>query len=123
MTTQLSTELITHRVKIKGEGTRYITRKTAESIYSQLIDESTKTVNISNPDTLAYFSKYKTDIELYPLDSEERTLEDSLHFSGLKQAQKEQIRISISNRKKEGRTTSPEQLQAMIEKMRSEWFI
>jgi hypothetical protein len=120
MTTQLSTELITHRVKIKGEGTRYITRKTAEDIYSQLTDLNTKTVNIANDDTLAYFSKYKTDIELYPLDQEERTLEDSLHFSGLKQAQKEQIRLAISNRKKEGRTTSQEQLQAMIEKMRSE---
>jgi hypothetical protein len=114
MTTQLSTELITHKLKIKWEGTKYISKKLAESIFSQLADVNTKSVNISNPATLTYFSKYKSEIELYPLWDDEKTLEDTLYLNWFSEAQRAYFRGIWEQRIKDNKSTSKIVLDEMI---------
>ena len=121
--TQLSTEVLTHRLKIKWEGTRYITRKLAEHIFQQLSDQNSKTVTISNPKTLTYFQKYKTEVELFELKVEERSFEDMLHNAGLKEHEKDYIRSVWEERKKERKSTSDAVLQEMLRVYKSKWDI
>jgi hypothetical protein len=40
----------------------------AESLYKQLEDDNKKTVIIKNPKTLTFMSKYKSEVEILPLD-------------------------------------------------------
>lgn len=101
MSYELSTELITHKLKIKGQDTRYITEKIAKSLYEQLEDDSKKTVTIKNPKTFTFMSKYKSEVEILPLDWEDSSFEDKLYLSWLKESQKIQVREIWENRKKE----------------------
>ena len=120
--TQLSTEIFTHRLKIKWEWVKYITRKLAEWIFEQLSDPNTKTVVISNPKTLTYFQKYKTEVELFELKWEERGFEDTLHHQGLRESDKEYIRWIWTQRKKENKSTSDTVLIELIEKYKQRGF-
>ena len=101
MWTELSTELITHKLQIKGESTRYISKETAEMIFSQLTDESLTRVNIINQKTLTYISAYKWDVRLTPIEWEEKNFEDTLFASCLSHEKKERVRIMWNNRKNE----------------------
>lgn len=120
--TQLSTEVFTHRLKIKWEWTKYITRKLAESIFTQLNDPNSKTVVISNPKTLTYFQKYKTEVELFELKGEERSFEDTLHEQWLNEAEKDYIRGLWSQRKKDNKSTSNTILLDIIEKYKKRGY-
>lgn len=112
--TQLSTEIFTHSLKIKWEWIHYIKKELAKSIYEQLNDPNTKTVTISNPKTLTYFQKYKTEVELRELKGEEKGFEDTLHQEGLNEAQKDYIREVWNQRKKDRKSTSNEVLLELI---------
>ena len=65
--TQISTQVFTHLLKIKGFPNKPITEKFAKHIYDQLVDTNTKTVVIANPETLTHITRYKNDIELLKL--------------------------------------------------------
>ncbi|RKW20847.1 hypothetical protein D8B46_08695, partial [Candidatus Gracilibacteria bacterium] len=52
--TELSADVITYKLKIKGEGTKYVTKKFAESLFEQIADQTKQTITIVNPKTLAY---------------------------------------------------------------------
>ena len=121
--TQLSTEIFTHSLKIKWEWIHYIKKELAKSIYEQLNDPNTKTVTISNPKTLTYFQKYKTEVELFELKVEERSFEDMLHNAGLKEHEKDYIRSVWEERKKERKSTSDAVLQEMLRVYKSKWDI
>ena len=101
MSKELSTELVTHKLIISWVWIKYITKKFAENIFSQLIDEKTKTVKISNPSNFTYLEKYKNDVQLFPLDDEEKSTEDIIALSWLSQIKKEEVRGIIEERKKE----------------------
>jgi len=45
-----------------------VTKKFAESLFEQILDQTKQTITIVNPKTLAYVTKYKSEIELIPLD-------------------------------------------------------
>lgn len=98
MTQALSTDVATHKLKIKWMETKYITRKLAENIFAQILDESKSSITILNPENLTFISKYKNDVELIPLEWEERTIEDKLVW--LSDSKKEKIRLTIIDRKK-----------------------
>ena len=120
--TQLSTEVFTHSLKIKWEWTRSISRKLAESIFMQLDDPDTKTVTIKNTNTLTYFQKYKTEVELRELKWEERSFEDTLHHAGLKDNEKDYIRELWKQRKKDRQNTSNTALIDIIEKYKERGY-
>ena len=115
--TQISTEIVTHKLKIKWEWTKYITRKVAESIFSQLTD-SWNTISIVNPQTLTYIQKYKSEVELSPLDNETQTLEETLATHWLTESQKEEVRNLIKIRKEEYKTTSNWVLENIIKSIK-----
>jgi len=99
MTQELSTEVITHKLKIRGQEVRYITKLLAESLYKQLENESKQTVTIKNSKTLTFMTKYKTEVEILPLDKEEGNIEDILYTAWLNELQKNQVREIIKIRK------------------------
>ena len=84
------------------------------------MDENTKTVTITNSNTLTYISKYKSEVELTELQGEDKSFEDSLHHAGLKEHQKEYIRSIWEQRKKDRKTMSDTVLQAMIKTYKEE---
>lgn len=104
MSQELSTELITHKLKIKGEWVKYITRKFAENIYGQLIDKEKTNVIIANPKTLTFITKYKSEVDLIPLDKDSQSFEDTLYYSWLPEHKKELVREARELRKKENKT-------------------
>jgi len=123
MTTNLSTEVFSHRLKIKWDNTRYITRNLAENIFLQLTDEEKKTIVIVNHKTLTYVHKYKSEVELTELVWEDKTFEDTLHHNWFKEHQKDYIREIWKQRKKDNKSTSNTVLQAVIESYKRDWFV
>lgn len=113
MTTELSTEFITHKLIIKWETKpRYITNKVAQAIFQQLTDPNKNTVSIINYEKMSYLNKYKTEIELVELDTETRSFEDKLIW--LTATQKEKVRELRDDREKEWKRKNDMILQNII---------
>ena len=115
MSTEISTELITHKLILKGEGIKYIHKKLAENIFTQLADQNNKTITIVNPNTLLYLTKYRSEVSLIPLDEENKNIEDKLYLAWLKEDQKEKFRKIWSQRKKEWKTTGEISFKEVVE--------
>ena len=113
--TQLSTQVFTHLLKIKGFPNKPITEKFAKHIYDQLVDPNTKTVVIANPETLTHITRYKNDIELVKLWEGENMLEDMMHTYWLKEHEKDHFRKIWEDRKKERKSTSNEVMEKMLQ--------
>ena len=114
MKTELSTDLISHKLIIKWIWTKYITKTFAEWIFNQL-NWNEKTITIANQDNLTYIQKYRSEISLIPLDWEDKNIEDILYFSWLSESKKEQVRQIMSIRKKENKSISEGVLKQIIE--------
>lgn len=119
MSKELSTELITHKLVIKWIWNRYITKKFAKTIYEQLTEDKYKTVKIINPKTLTFIEKYKNEVELYPLDDEEKSIEDKIALSWLSNSKKEQLRLKIIDRKQNNLPITSWILDNIIEKIKN----
>lgn len=118
MSTELSTELVTHKLEIKGEPTRYITKKQAEYIFTQLTDKEKTQVEIISKETLTYLTPYKRDVKLIQLWAEDKTFEDKLILSWLWNTDKERVREIWNLRKKEGKAQTDWVLQNIIDSFR-----
>lgn len=118
---ELSTEVITHRLNVKGEEDKYITKKWAEFIYRQLTDENKNVIVISNPESLTYITRYKSEVNLIPLDWEKRSFEDTLFLSNLSNSQKEMVREIWESRGKEKKQRTNGILQNIISKVKGEF--
>ena len=114
-TKALSTDLITHKIKIKWEWVKYITKKFAENIFSQLNDQSKNTINIVNPRTLTYITKYKSEVDLIPLDQENKNFEDVIYMSWLTDTNKDVVRDIRLLRRKDRKSLSMVCLDQIIE--------
>lgn len=112
---ELSADVITHKLKIKWEWIKYVTKKFAESLFEQILDQTKQTITIINPKTLAYVTKYKSEIELIPLDWENSDFEDILYKNWLSERQKEEVREIWDLRKKEKRPRTNGILKNIIE--------
>ena len=112
---ELSSDVITHKLKIKWEWTKYVTKKFAESLFEQILDQTKQTITIVNPKTLAYVTKYKSEIELIPLDWENSDFEDILYRFWLSERQKEEVREIWDLRKKEKKPRTNGFLKNIIE--------
>jgi len=112
---ELSADVITHKLKIKWEWTKYVTKKFAESLFEQILDQTKQTITIINPKTLAYVTKYKSEIELIPLDWENSDFEDILYRFWLTESQKEEVREIWDLRKKEKKPRTNWVLKNIIE--------
>jgi len=97
---ELSSELITHKLKIKWEWIKYISNKVAESIFNQLSDQSKNTITIANTKNFTYITKYRSEIDLVPLDKENSNFEDLLYSNWLTESQKDRVREIRELRKK-----------------------
>ena len=113
--TELSADVITHKLKIKWEWTKYVTKKFAESLFEQISDQTKQTITIVNPKTLAYVTKYKSEIELIPLDWENSDFEDFLYRYWLTESQKDEVRDIWTLRKKEKKPRTNGVLKNIIE--------
>lgn len=113
MSKELSTELITHKLVIKWVWDRYITKKFAENIFNQLTNDK-KTIKIINPKTLTFIEKYKNEVELYPLDDEEKSVEDKIALSWLSQRKKEELRQILETRKQDKKPITDKILDNII---------
>jgi hypothetical protein len=98
MTTELSTDLISHKLIIKWIWTKYITKKFAEWIFNQLSSKEWNII-IANPENLTYIQKYRSEVILLPLDWEDKTIEDLIYLSWLSESKKEEVRQIIEQRK------------------------
>ena len=98
---ELSTDVITHKLKIKWEPTKYITSKFAQELFAQIADPSKQTISIVNPKNFTYITKYKSEIELICRDWENSDFEDFLYKYWLTESQKEEVRDIRELRKKE----------------------
>ena len=112
---ELSADVITHKLKIKWEWTKYVTKKFAESLFEQILDQTKQTITIINPKTLAYVTKYKSEIELIPLEWENSDFEDILYRFWLTESQKEEVREIWDLRKKEKKPRTNWVLKNIIE--------
>ena len=113
--TELSADVITHKLKIKWEWTKYVTKKFAENLFEQISDQTKQTITIVNPKTIAYVTKYKSEIELIPLDWENSDFEDLLYKYWLTESQKDEVREIRNLRKKERKTRTNWVLKNIIE--------
>jgi len=112
--TELSTIVITHKLKIKWEWTKYISEKMAESIFKQFKDQKTKIITIVNEENFSFITKYKSEIDLIKLNSESRDFEDTLFLSWLSEERKETIRDIWGIRQKERKSRTNTVLQNII---------
>lgn len=101
MSTELSTELVTHKLKIKWMDAKYITYKTAQEVFKQIVNPDQSTVTILNPENLTFISKYKSEVELIPLEWDEKTIEDVIFTSWISKYNKEKLRLKLAGRKKD----------------------
>lgn len=118
MSQELSTELITHKLKIKWEWVKYITKKLAMDIFEQLSDKDKTSILISNPKTLLFITKYRSEVDLIPLDWETKSFEDTLYFSWLPEHKKEIVRETRDLRKKENKSLTNWVLQNIINNLK-----
>ena len=79
------------------------------------LDQTKQTITIINPKTLAYVTKYKSEIELIPLDWENSDFEDILYRFWLTESQKEEVREIWDLRKKEKKPRTNWVLKNIIE--------
>lgn len=114
MTKELSTDIITHSLKIEWIGVKFIDRKFAEIIFKQLTDPNSKVVTIANPKTLTYIQKYKNEVTLLELDEETKDTEYYIYVSWLSEAKKQAVRDKLEQRKKDWFKTSKWALQEII---------
>lgn len=115
MNTQaLSVDVITHRLKIKGLDTKYIPKKFAEHIFAQIMDERTEHIEIINPENLTYIRKYKSEIELVPIEWEEKNTEDIIYASWLNKDQKESLRVIFWERRKDNKPVTENIIREII---------
>ena len=114
MTKELSTDIITHSLKIEWIGTKYIWKKLAEIIYNQLTNPDLKVVTIANPKTLTYIQKYKNEVTLLELDEETKDTEYYIYISWLSESKKQAVRDKLEQRKKDWFKTSKWALQDII---------
>ena len=112
---ELSADVITHKLKIKWEWVRYITYKFAQELFEQIADNSKQTITIVNPKTFTYITKYKSEIEIVPLDWENSDFEDFLYTYWLSERQKEEVREIWEMRKKEKKPRTNGVLKNIIE--------
>lgn len=112
---ELSADVITHKLKIKWEWVRYITYKFAQELFEQIADNSKQTITIVNPKTFTYITKYKSEIEIVPLDWENSDFEDFLYKYWLSERQKEEVREIWEMRKKEKKPRTNGVLKNIIE--------
>lgn len=113
--TELSTDVITHKLKIKWEGTRYITQEFAKEIFAQIKDGSKQTITIVNPKTFTFITKYKSEVDVMKLDDENSDFEDFLYRYWLTESQKEEVRDIWEMRKKEKKPRTKWVLKNIIE--------
>jgi len=113
--TELSTHVITHKLKIKWEPVKYISKKMADDIFNQLADKNLTSITIANPKTLTFLIKYKNEVDLIPLDKESADLEDLLYLNNLNDYQKEKVRDIRDMRKKERKPRNIGNLKIIIE--------
>lgn len=102
-TTELSTNVITHKLQIKWENPKYITKKQADEIFSQIADKEKATVTFINTKNSTFFEFYKRDIKISKLDSEKADFEDILFRAWLTEGQKEEVRQIWKKEKKRKR--------------------
>lgn len=112
---ELSADVITHKLKIKWEWVRYITYKLTQELFAQIADNSKQTITIINPKNLTYIIKYKSEIEIVPLDWENSDFEDILYKNWLSESQKEEVREIWDLRKKEKKPRTNGVLKNIIE--------
>lgn len=115
---ELSCDVITHKLKIKWEWIKYINKKLAEAIFTELADKEKTTITIANPKTLTYMIKYKSEVELIPLDKDTSDLEDLLYINSLTEYQKDRVREIWELRKKERKPRNLSNLKIIIEKVK-----
>ena len=104
--TKLSKNVITHKLTIKWEWTKYIPEDFAKTIFSQLADPTKKTITIANPEIMLFITKYRSEVQLVPLDNENRSFEDKIQMSWLNIDQRERFRNIWIQRKKENKSIS-----------------
>lgn len=114
MTKELSTDIITHSLKIEWIWTKYITKKLAETIFKQLMNPDSKVVTIANDKTLTYIQKYKNEVTLLELDEETKDNEYYIYISWLPESKKQAVRDKLEQRKKDWFKTSKWALQEII---------
>lgn len=112
---ELSADVITHKLKIKWEWVRYITYKLTQELFVQIADNSKQTITIINPKNLTYIIKYKSEIEIVPLDWENSDFEDLLYRYWLTEGQKDEVREIRNLRKKERKPRTNGVLKNIIE--------
>lgn len=112
---ELSADVITHKLKIKWEWVRYITYKLTQELFAQIADNSKQTITIINPKNLTYIIKYKSEIEIVPLDWENSDFEDLLYRYWLTEGQKDEVREIRNLRKKERKPRTNGVLKNIIE--------
>jgi len=100
MNKELSKDVITHKLVIKWELTKYIWEEFAKWIFSQLANPEKKTITIANPESLLFITKYRSEVQLIPLNNDTRTFEDKLNMYWLKDFQKERFRSIWEERKR-----------------------
>lgn len=119
--TELSTDVITHKLKIKWEEPKFITKKMADKIFEQLTNKDLKTVTLINEKTSTYIQKYKTEIELISLDGENSDFEDFLYKYWLNERQKSEVREIWDLRKKEKKPRTNGVLKNIIEYVKDKY--
>lgn len=105
MTKELSKNVITHKLTIKWVWIKYIWKEFAENIFFQLEGKENKKIVIKDKKSLTYIEKYKWEVELIPLDKENKSFEDKIHLTWLNEEQKEKFRNIWKQRKKENKST------------------
>ena len=119
MSKELSTSLVTHKLVIKWEWIKYIWEDFAKWIFSQLANPEKKTITIANPETLLFITKYRSEIQLVPLDWENQSFEDKLEMDWLNDSQKEKMRNIWTQRKKENKSTHEDSFNEIIEAIKN----
>ena len=114
MSTELSTEIISHRLIIAWIWTKYVSKDFAEWIFKQLTSWE-KTITIANPKTLTYIQKYRNEITLLPLEKDDKDIEYLLYISWLSEAKKEEVRSMVEIRKQEKKSIVTSVIQEIIE--------
>lgn len=113
--TELSTDVITHILEVKWEEPKYIKKKQAEAIFSQIADKNKATISFYNEKNLTFLEFYKRDIKLKKLDTEKSNFEDILFRAWLTESQKEEVRQIWEERKKEKKKTTVWVLENVID--------
>lgn len=108
---------ITHKLKISWEDTKYITLRQARFLFDQFNDEKNTQITIKDPKTLTYITKYRSQIDLVPLDEESNDLEDLLFRSWLPESWKDEFRSIVDLRKRERKPITTPVIVNILETM------